>query len=333
MFRLNYIGSKKSLLQTIDKVFEKYVNEGTTFADLFAGTGAVAKFIHDKYHCKVIANDMQYYAYIINKASLTRYTRAEIAEINELVVKYNALRSLPASGGFFVKNYAPPTRMYFTTANAGRIDAMRKALEKERVNEAVYTYMLANIISAADKVANTSAVYASYLKEFKDSALREMTLMPFNVDLPMSKAHNRVYNEDILELGPRGNADVIYLDPPYNTRQYSDYYHILETIAKYDNPKIHGITGIRDDLANKKSLFSTAQVTETFERLVAGLECKVLILSYNDEGTMDMKDIRRILKARFGGGVKLYKIPYKKFIAQDNVERKVLYEYLFVARK
>jgi adenine-specific DNA-methyltransferase len=306
------------------------VNERTTFADLFAGTGAVAKFVHDKYHCKVIANDMQYYAYIINKASLTRYTRAEITEINELVIKYNALR--PVSG-FFVNNYAPPERMYFTTANAGRIDAMRRALEKERVNESIYTYMLANIISAADKVANTSAVYASYLKEFKESALQEMTLMPFNVDLPMSKASNRVYNEDILELGARGNADVIYLDPPYNNRQYSDYYHILETIAKYDNPKIHGITGIRDDLANKKSLFSTAQVTETFERLITGLECKVLIISYNDEGTMDMKDIRRILKARFSGGVKLYKIPYKKFIAQDNVERKTLYEYLFVAHK
>ena len=331
MFRLNYIGSKKSLLETIDKVFEKYVDEGTTFADLFAGTGAVAKFVHDKYHCKVIANDMQYYAYIINKASLTRYTKSDIAEINELVVKYNAFR--PALGGFFVKNYAPPERMYFTTENAGRIDAMRRALEKEQTNMDVYTYMLANIISAADKVANTSAVYASYLKEFKDSALRELTLMPFNVDLPMSKARNRVYNEDILKLGDRGNADVIYLDPPYNNRQYSDYYHILETIAKYDNPKIHGVTGIRDDLANKKSLFSTAHVTETFERLVTGLECKVLILSYNDEGTMDMKDIRRILKARFHGGVKLYKIPYKKFIAQDNVERKTLYEYLFVARK
>jgi len=327
MFRLNYIGSKKSLLKTIDKVFEKYVDEHTTFADLFAGTGAVAKFVHDKYHCKVIANDMQYYAYIINKASLTRYTHSDIAEINELVIKYNALR--PVSG-FFVKNYAPPKRMYFTTENAGRIDAMRQALEKEQINLTVYTYMLANIISSADKVANTSAVYASYLKEFKDSALRELMLIPFNVDVPMSKAHNRVWNKDILKLKERGYADVIYLDPPYNNRQYSDNYHILETIAKYDNPKIHGITGIRDDLVNMKSLFSTAQVTETFERLIAGLKCHVLILSYNDEGSMDMKDIRHILKMHFSH-VKLHKIPYKKFIAQDNVERKTLYEYLFVA--
>jgi adenine-specific DNA-methyltransferase len=329
MFRLNYIGSKKSLLETIDKVFEKYVDSGKTFADLFAGTGAVAKFVHDKYHCKVIANDMQYYAYIINKASLTRYTRADISRINELVAKYNALGNVR---GFFVKNYAPPKRMYFTAANAGRIDAMRGALEKDRpyIDDRVYVYMLANIISCADKVANTSAVYASYLKEFKDSALREMTLMPFNEDIPNNQIGNRVYNSDILELGSHGNADVIYLDPPYNNRQYSDNYHVLETIAKYDNPKIHGITGLRDDLVHGKSLFSTAHAIDHFAALVTGLVCKVLILSYNDEGIMSMKDIRRVLKGRFAH-VKLYKIPYKKFIAQDNVERKTLYEYLFVA--
>lgn len=329
MFRLNYIGSKKSLLHTIDKVFAKYINEDTSFADLFAGTGIVSKFVHDKYHCKVISNDKNYYAYIINKASLTKYTRSEIEKINQLVEKYNSITS---KTGFFVKNYAPPQRMYFTNSNASKIDAMRTALEKDRshVDKKVYTYMLANIISCADKVANTSAVYASYLKDFKDSALRDLTLLPFNIDVQMNHVGNKSYNEDILELGARGYADIIYLDPPYNNRQYSDNYHILETIAKYDNPEIHGITGIRDDLVNAKSLFSTAQVTETFERLIGNLKCKVLIISYNDEGTMDMKDIRRILKSHFHH-VKLHKIPYKKFIAQDNIERKTLYEYLFVA--
>lgn len=326
MFRLNYIGSKKSLLNTLDKVFINNINKDDIFADLFAGTGIVSKFVHDKYRCKIISNDIQYYAYILNKASLENYSKSDIDEINKLIEIYNNLKPIQ---GFFSKNYGPPKRMYFTELNASKIDALRTKLEQDNLNDKIYIYMLANIISSADKVANTSAVYASYLKEFKKSALNELKLEVFNKDILKNNKGNKSYNKDILDLNIK--ADIIYLDPPYNNRQYSDNYHILETIAKYDNPKIHGITGLRDDLVEHKSLFSTANAIEAFRNLINSLNCKTLILSYNDEGIMSLKEIKLILKKKFGY-VKLYKFLYKKFIAQDNVDRKMLYEYIFLAK-
>lgn len=325
---LNYIGSKKSLFPILDKVFRRYVTEDTTFVDLFAGTGTVGRMVHQQYGCKVMSNDLQYYAFVLNQAVLNRYTSNDIQIIRRKIAEYNALTPV---AGFMYRHYAPPKRMYFTKMNAGRIDAMRQRLEKDRrfLSEKVYFYLLATIIVCADKVANTSSVYASYLKEFKESAKKRMTLIDFVPTGVTTK--NAVYNMDALQLAPKLNADVVYLDPPYNTRQYSTYYHILETIALYDKPKIHGITGVRD--AVQKSGFSSqAEVEDAFAKLFAGLSgCDTIIMSYNDEGIVPLERLKQLMKVH--GKVRVLKIPYKKFKAQEGVERETLYEYLFVCEK
>jgi adenine-specific DNA-methyltransferase len=311
----------------LDKVFRKYVTEKTVFADLFAGTGTVAYMVQQKYKCPVITNDLQYYAFVLNRAILTKYTRDEMNMIKKKIEEYNQLLGFK---GFMARRYSPPKRKYFTTPNASKIDAMRLQLEKDktRLNENVYYYLLASIFVAADKVANTSSVYASYLKEFKASALKPITLPTFTPNPIKQKV--QCYNRDILDIIENIHCDVMYLDPPYNTRQYSDYYHILETIAKYDDPKLHGITGIRNDL--ERSAFSSmSQVQEAFKTLVSKVKAKILIMSYNDEGIVPQHLMLEILKQH--GKVKLYKIPYKKFKAQEGVVREQLYEYLFVSVK
>jgi adenine-specific DNA-methyltransferase len=327
VLHLNYIGSKKTLFTTLDKVFQKYVTSSTVFGDFFAGTGTVAYMVQQKYKCQVITNDLQYYAYVLNRAILAKISKEEQKTITSKIDEYNAL---PGIKGFMARKYAPPKRKYFTLSNASRIDAMRMKLEHDRpsLNENVYYYLLASIIVAADRVANTSSVYASYLKEFKTSALKPITLAPYVKNRVRQKS--RWYNDDVLNIIDDIKCDVLYLDPPYNTRQYGTYYHILETIAKYDNPKIHGITGVRED--SLSSAFSSkVQVEEAFQNLVAKVKAKVLIMSYNDEGIVPHDRMMAILKQH--GRVRLYKIPYKKFIAQDGVDRKTLYEYLFVSVK
>lgn len=327
VLHLNYIGSKKTLFNTLDKVFRKYITPTTVFGDLFAGTGTVAYMVQQKYKCPVITNDLQYYAYVINRAILAKISREDQKIIHHKIEQYNAL---PGVKGFMARKYAPPKRKYFTLANAARIDAMRLRLERDRpsLSDNVYYYLLASIIVAADRVANTSSVYASYLKEFKSSALKPITLAPYipNPVRQQSAWHNR----DVLTIIDKVKCDVLYLDPPYNTRQYSSYYHILETIAKYDAPKIHGITGVREDLI-ASAFSSKVQVEEAFQTLVSKVKAKVLIMSYNDEGIVPHDRMMDILKTH--GKVRLYKIPYKKFKAQDGVDRATLYEYLFVSTK
>ena len=303
------------------------MTEDTIFGDMFAGTGTVSFMIQQMYKCKVITNDLQYYAYIMNRAILTKYTKKEQTLITKKIEEYNNIQGIH---GFISRNYAPPKRMYFTHKNAMSIDAMRIQLEKDKhaIPDNVYIYLLASIIVAADKVANTTSVYASYLKEFKPSAFQPIHLIvPIFAYIPKT---NRFYNSDVLDIIDKTDCDVIYLDPPYNTRQYSTYYHILDTIAKYDSPNIHGITGIPDDL--QKSTFSSmVEVENAFRTLVEKIKAKVLIMSYNDEGIISHNVLKSILNMH--GKVKMYKIPYKKFKAQQNVEREKLYEYLFVSVK
>lgn len=335
---LNYIGSKRTLFDRLNRVFRKYVTKDTLFADLFAGTGTVAHTVSKTYSCPVVSNDLQFYAFVVNRAILSRYTKKEAALIDRKIDELNALR--PARG-FVAANYAPPRRMYFTLRNAGRIDAMRAHLEREKaagsLSHKVYFYLLAKILSAADKVANTSSVYAAYLKSFKPSALKPIALTAFE---PTGiQTTNAVFQEDVLALLARRFAgptvpDVVYLDPPYNARQYSDNYHVLDTIAKYDRPAIHGTTGIRDDVRESRSSFaSKVHAEQAFVDLIDALRrVPVIILSYNDEGIVPQQRMRAIL-ARHGRGVKLIKIPYKKFKAQEGVERPMLYEYLFVSER
>jgi adenine-specific DNA-methyltransferase len=326
---LNYIGSKKSLFHVLNKVFRRYVTSDTTFVDLFAGTGTVGRMVHHEYACRIFANDLQYYAYVVNCAVLNRYSLADIRLIQQKLVEYNTLRPI---NGYMCQNYAPPKRMYFTRANAGRIDAMRSQLEKDKplLPERVYLYLLATIIVSADKVANTSSVYASYLKEFKSTAMKPITLPDF-IPNNVTKSNNVVFNADALDVASKIRADVVYLDPPYNTRQYSTYYHILETIALYDKPKIHGVTGMRDQV-QRSDFSSQTEVEEAFANLFKSLQnCRVIIMSYNDEGIVSMERLKELMKVH--GKVRVLKIPYKKFKAQQGVERDTLFEYLFVCEK
>lgn len=149
------------------------------------------------------------------------------------------------------QNYAPGgteeqefQRMYFTDENAMKCDVIRARIhlwrQERKITDNEYYFLLASLLEGIDKVANTASVYGAFLKKFKKSALKPLTLAPAHFLL--SDYDHQVFNKDILELAKITSHDVVYLDPPYNERQYSANYHILETIAKYDHPKIKGKT-------------------------------------------------------------------------------------------
>lgn len=328
--RLNYLGSKKTLFPTLDKVFAKFVTKDTLFGDYFAGTGTVAYLVSKRYGCPVVSNDLQYYAYVINRARLSRYSRTDAAAISKLLQDLNAL---PPSAGFIARHYAPPARNCFTRANACKIDAMRAHLEKLRATlpEKVYFCALAKILVAADKVANTASVYVAYLKRFKASARRPIALTPFSPN--GIRATNRVYNKDALALAKMPvTPHVVYLDPPYNHRQYAHYYHVLDTIAKQDAPcLIPGVAGMPSELTT--SLFSSKpRAQQALSDLVHALRhVPVLILSYNNEGIIPQPALRNILATH--GPVSVHKFPYPKFKQRaGNVGARV-HEYVFVSTR
>ncbi|MEO6725888.1 MAG: DNA adenine methylase, partial [Blastocatellia bacterium] len=282
---MNYIGSKHSLLPFIEQVWRE-VRDGSekTACDIFAGTGAVGR-LFKRLGLRVIANDFQHYAYALNKAYLeinhpprfTKLRRAYQPAINAGQFKsataieqaLNLINSLDGAPGFIAENYSPAgNRSYYSVENAEKADAIRQTIQDWRdqkfISQPEYFYLLASLLEAVDQVANTASVYGAFLKKFKASALRPLTLRPLALSNHVKGC--KVYQCDANALIRRIECDVLYLDPPYNHRQYGANYHVLETIAAYDDPLLKGVTGMRD--YPRSRYCQTREAAEALEDLI-----------------------------------------------------------------
>lgn len=306
---MNYIGSKYSLIDflksSINKILEangetRSPNE-MVFADLMAGTGVVSgSFKQDGY--SIIANDIQYYSYVITKHMIENNGNLDETRCAELIEEFNNLEGVE---GFIYNNYSFEgtegqefRRMYFTEYNAKKCDAIRLAIEEKHINRTItdneYYFLLGSLINSIDKYANTASVYGAYLKNFKKSALKEMKLEP--LPIMHGQVEGKVYNEDINELIKHVSGDILYLDPPYNARQYCTNYHLLETIARYDNPVIHGKTGLREYTEQKSDYCIKSKVEKAFTEIIKNADFKYIFLSYNNEGLMSSQTIEKIMR-------------------------------------
>ncbi len=330
---MNYIGSKFSLIdflkQSIDKTLkaqgETRAPSDMVFADLFAGTGVVCDaFIDEGY--SVIANDIQYYSYVTVKHIVENGGKLDPERCESLIAELNALEG---TEGFIYKNYSyegteggEHRRMYFSEHNAKKCDAIRIKLDEwlgtNYINENEYFFLLASLVNSIDKYANTASVYGAFLKKLKKSAEKEMTLSPLAIK--SETAPSRAYNEDISELVKTVSGDILYLDPPYNERQYCTNYHMLETVAKYDNPEIYGKTGLREYSAQKSVFCNRNKVAEAFEELIKNANFKYIFLSYNNEGLMSFDTIEKIMKKY--GKYKVYMQTHRRFKADSARDNK-----------
>lgn len=318
---MNYIGSKHSLLNfienTVSNVSGYKQGDNYVFADLFAGTGVVGRS-YKANGCKVIANDIQYYSYVLNKHYIEN-----VPPIDESLLQ--RLNDLEPISGFIYNNYCEGSgscRNYFTDENGRKCDAIRSYLTKAHtageLTDNEYFYYLASLINSIDKYANTASVYSAFLKHIKKTASKEfkLTLLPV-----ISGEVGSVYNEDANILIKKIEGDILYLDPPYNTRQYSANYHILETIAKYDTPELHGITGLRD-YKEQKSKFCSKRLAHTvLDELIRNAKFKYIFLSYNDEGLIPVSVIRDIMSGY--GTYSYFTKKYRRFKADKDESRKI----------
>ena len=313
---LNYIGSKLTLIDFIQNSIESVCgNNSGVFADLFAGTGIVGA-TYRKLGYNIISNDIQYYSYVLNKHYIEN-----TESVSSSLLDY--LNNLNGTEGFIYKNYcygSGSNRNYFTDANGKKCDAIRIEInhlyDSGQINKHQYFYLLASLINSIDKYANTASVYGAFLKHTKRSAAKEFHLSALPIII--GKA-GTVYNEDINKLISKIHGDILYLDPPYNARQYCTNYHVLETISRYDNPMLIGTTGLRNYSAQKSKYCSKRTIIDTFNDLISKARFKYIFLSYNNEGLMSLDTIRDIMSKY--GKYEIFAKDYRRFKA-DNKERR-----------
>lgn len=198
--------------------------------------------------------------------------------------------------------------------------------------ELEYFYLLASLIEGIPYVSNITGTYGAYLKQWDKRAFKEFEMIRLNIVNNNKK--NKVYNKDSNQLINEIEGDILYLDPPYNNRQYAPNYHLLETISMYDNPKITGVTGMRP-YKEQKSLFCIkSEVLPVFEDLVAKAKFENIIMSYSSDGLMTSEQIEMILK-KYGieNSFQRYDLPYRKYKSKLTQEEKVLNEYIFYVKK
>jgi adenine-specific DNA-methyltransferase len=312
---VRYIGNKTRLLPFIARVLRERDIRGGTAVDPFTGTASVARRLKRRgFH--VVASDIMEYAYVFARAYVEVAVPPETATVaaslgvrgRSLAAITHHLDRLPPEHGFIHRHYSPDGeagrehgRMYFTAANAGRIDAIRARLHAwrtgQRIGRDLHDLLLAALIEAADRVANTTGVYAAYVKTWQPNAVRPLKLRVPRV-LPGNGCVAR--RADALavvqDLEP---FDLLYLDPPYNSRQYAGYYHVPEVIARGWSDAPHstrGKTGLIDDRDRRSDWSRAGRCEDAFERLVATAPARHILMSYNDEGIIREETIRRVLR-------------------------------------
>lgn len=329
---MNYIGSKFSILDFIDETINDFVkpqNNNLILCDIFSGTGAVGKYFKKKGYT-IISNDIEYYSYITAKHFIENNSDITFNKLKENGISdaFKFLNELEGKQGFIYNNYSIGgtrekefERQYFSDSNAQKIDAIRMCIEDWKGNnlleENEYCFLIASLIESADKVANTASVYEAFLKKLKKSAEKELVLEPIEIlKTNNDNNDNRVYNKDCNELIKEIKGDILYMDPPYNTRKYDTNYHMLETIALYDNPEIKGKTGVRCETSKKSKYCIKKEAAKAFDDLIKNANFKYIMLSYNDEGIIPIEEIKKIMSKY--GKYKCYGRKHRRFKADKN---------------
>ncbi|WP_178842436.1 Dam family site-specific DNA-(adenine-N6)-methyltransferase [uncultured Treponema sp.] len=337
---MRYIGSKANLLRNIEDCISTNIHtKQKSFCDIFSGTGIVARYFKPQY--EIVSNDALFFSYIIQKSLVENNETPAFSKLHATITDpfdYLENASLSNVNNFVEENYSPSGkagRMYFTSENARRIDFIRTTIEQwkieKKLTEAEYYYLLTSLIVAVPSVSNITGTYGAYLKHWDKRAYKKIELPHF--DVQNNNRNNKAYNENVFDLEKHISGDILYIDPPYNSRQYASNYHVLETIARYDNPELTGVTGMRP-YANQKSVFcSKYEVNDAFEHLIRNADFTHIVLSYSSAGLMKSSFIEKTLKDNgIASTYSLQKIPYRKYKSKIYDESDVC-EYLFYIQK
>lgn len=342
---MRFIGCKTLLLDNIKEVINEKVPEAKSFCDIFSGTSTVARYFKKWY--EVYSNDLLYFSYVLQKGTVENdeipsFSLMKKINISDPIDYLNnlsdtELNSLPTEKRFFQNTYAPTGgRMYLNDDNALRIDYARIKVEEWYNNglltENEYFYLLACIVEGIPFVSNISGTYGAFHKEWEARSFKKYEL--YRLEVCHNGKKNRCYNKDGVELVKEISGDILYIDPPYNNRQYLPNYHVLETAAKYDYPEIRGVTAQRPYENNKSDFCLKRKVVQSFDRLICNAEFKHIILSYSTDGLMSVDDIESTMK-KYGkpDTFKIYWIPYRRYKSRTQGDKEELKEILVYMEK
>lgn len=308
-----YAGSKYKLSDWIVELINRHCI-GNSFCDLFAGTGVMSHRMLP-YVNELYINDFLYSNEVIYKAFFDN-KKYSVSKLEKIRNKYLKIDVDMLSDNYISDNFGDK---FFSYNDAKIIGYIREDIENisKTINSKEKSILIASLLYSADKVANTVGHYDAYIKghKIKDAFQFEL-INPYDT----SKIDLQITRKDANELVKKLECDIVYIDPPYNSRQYSRFYHILENITCWKKPELFG-TALKPEAENM-SEYCRSSATKTFEDLISKLKCKYIVVSYNNtykskssssKNKIELEDLEDILKSK--GKVKRFEKPYKYFNA------------------
>lgn len=311
-----YIGSKTNLLDNIDKIISKYFkNNNFVFADPFSGTGVVAEYFYEK-GCKVIVNDILFSNYVSYMTWMSNGVY-DLNKIIDIIKNYNNLNPSEITDNYFSITFG---NKYFHCNDAKLIGYIREDIEKnkENLSEREYYILLASLIYETDKIANTCGHFESFLNKTPVEKGIQLRIP----EICQNDNNNEIYCMDANELMKNIKSDVVYIDPPYNARQYVNFYHVLENLARWEKPTELEGNSMKFKRNHLKSDYSKAKAPVVFKDLIDNLNTRLIVVSYNNtynarsgasNNKISEEQLISILKSK--GKVSRHEIKYKAFNA------------------
>lgn len=329
-----YTGCKYKLIDWIFATIKKECKNANSFCDIFAGTGVVAAAALPMYK-NIIINDFLYSNEVIYKAFFLKQDYSE-EKIFKYYSQYLSLNEENIMPNFVSTNYG---NKFFSQRDALFIGEIRNDIEenKNNLNDKEYSILLASLLFSADRSANTCGHYDAYIKRENIRNSFKFELIDPLIKSAKDKKEVSIFREDANRLAKENmHADIVYIDPPYSSRQYSRFYHVLETITKWDSPQLFG-TALKPAEENMSD-YCKSKALDSFKELIYSLETKYLVVSYNNtynsrskssKNKMTLNEISDVLNNK--GSTKIFHKEHRAFNAgKTNLENHQ--EYLFVTK-
>jgi adenine-specific DNA-methyltransferase len=354
-----YIGSKDKFSEMLISEIEKINHGAKHIIDLMAGTGLFSLALREK-GFRVSAADVMTYSYhhlnvhlyLAEAPSFTSISKIKNIQAFKTVNLFggsnyetilNYLNQLPPIEGYFFNEFSlsgkpknsNKSRNYFTPTNASKIDAIRTEIKRLRkngiVNEIEHSLLLHDLIMAANDIANIAGTYGHYLSKTIKRAEEPVVLKTTSFSNKGKLTGHKVYKGYAEELAKKLTGDVCYIDPPYIKRQYAANYHILETLAREDNPEAIGESGLRPWRDQYSNFCSKVKIRESFNAILSRLKCDDFLISYSEDGLLTITELTSLLSTY--GKVHKKEIKYKRFKSNDSKKHPVITEYLLHLRR
>jgi len=304
---IKYLGSKRTLLGDLVAALHRFP-EYRDVIDLFSGTSRVGHALKRAGY-RVISNDHNSYAHALARCYVVADREKVVRDAERLVAEFN---SLPGRDGYFTKTFCLDSR-FFQPKNGARIDAIRDAIAAKGLDPVLESVLLVSLMEAADRVDSTCGLQMAYLKTWAPRAHNDIELRVPDVLPAVAQGTCEAHQLDALDAVRTLEADVAYIDPPYNQHSYLSNYHIWETLIRWDRPSYYGVACKREDCRTRKSVFNFKnECLGAFSKIVNDVKASLVVVSFNNEGYLDREQIESILARR--GEVFVITKDFKRYV-------------------